>query len=126
MATEEPAHCLFHAGFRPPGLWTVFFPPTEKFLLRQDFKDIIETAATNFRPIVITPDQSLVPLFYQILIPTLRHVPFVSLYDKITVILNTMQLMDIKKPVSGKRILFLDSEQAFNHVQITFYILHVE
>lgn len=98
----------------------------KKFLLRQDFKDIIETAATNFRPIVITPDQSLVPLFYQILIPTLRHVPFVSLYDKITVILNTMQLMDIKKPVSGKRILFLDSEQAFNHVQITFYILHVE
>lgn len=66
------------------------------------FKDIIETAAANFRPIVITPDQSLVPLFYQILIPTLRHVPFVSLYDKITVILNTMQLMDIKKPVSGK------------------------
>lgn len=30
VATEEPAHCLFHAGFRPPGLWTVFFPPTEK------------------------------------------------------------------------------------------------
>nr|DAU31118.1 MAG TPA: hypothetical protein [Caudoviricetes sp.] len=76
----------------------------KKFFFRQDFKDIIETATANFRPIVITPDQSLVPLFYQILIPTLRHVPFVSLYDKITVILNTMQLMDIKKPVSGKRI----------------------